>query len=285
MRPLARIVIWLFVALLGVQARAEAIAIIGVNTGSFAGPDNSPANGNGTIDDIFAAAATFWEAVILDPRTITIQYEWDNSGGLLGAYDGTTIHIPALNPWFVDATPLVNEEYTTLESHVGVVGGTTLNYSVGFSDGTGAAAGFDLLTVLIHEIGHALSFVNPNLFADYADGDVDVTAPRPLEGLQLPLIGVHLGTPPGYVGMNPVMFPTIGEGERRFISDADLLFVGQSGEWQQLDPNRFPSAPEPGAVCLLGLGAAALRLRSRRAAMTNSSPFRGSMRATTLIKQ
>jgi hypothetical protein len=59
--------------------------------------------------------------------------------------------------------------------------------------------------------------VNPNVFVDYADGDVDVTAPRPLAGLELPVIGVHLGTPTGYLGMNPVMFPTIGPGERRLF--------------------------------------------------------------------
>ena len=61
--------------------------------------------------------------------------------------------------------------------------GTTLNYSVGLSGGTGAAEGFDLLTVLIHEIGHALSFVNPNVVLDYADGDVPEPASRSLLGV------------------------------------------------------------------------------------------------------
>lgn len=264
MRRHALIVTCLFVTLLGIRSPAEALAILGVNTGTFAGPDNSPANGNGTIDDVFAAAAAFWEQAILDPVTITIPYQWENTGSGLGFYDGTTIYASALNPWFVDATPLANEEFTTTESHLATVNGTTLNYSVGFSGGTGAAINFDLLTVLIHEIGHVLSFVNPNVFADYADGDVDVTAPRPLAGLTLPLTGVHLGTPSGYAGMNPVMFPTLEPGERRLISDADLLFVAQSGLWQQLDPNRFQSVPEPATCCLLGLGAA-LTLRRRRA--------------------
>src|SRR5688572_12531179 len=97
------IVICLFVMLLGLQAPAEALAILGVNTAGFAGPDNSPANGNGNIDDVFAAAAAFWEQLILDPATITVQYTWANTGSGLAAYDGTTIHVSALNPWFVDA--------------------------------------------------------------------------------------------------------------------------------------------------------------------------------------
>ena len=59
MRP--RAFIWLFVALLGLHAPVEAVTIVGVNTAEFAGPDNSPANGNGTIDAVFAAAAQFWE--------------------------------------------------------------------------------------------------------------------------------------------------------------------------------------------------------------------------------
>jgi hypothetical protein len=181
----------------------------------------------------------------------------------LAAYDGTTIFVSALNPWFVDATPLLNEEFTTPESHVGTVSGTPLNYSVGFSGGIGAAADFDLLTVLIHEIGHALSFRNPDIFDQYAGGVVVVTAPRPLAGLALPLSGVHLGRPAGYAGMSPVMFPFMEPGERRFISDADLLFVAQSGLWEQLDPNRLQSVPEPATVSLLGLGAA-LAWRRRR---------------------
>jgi hypothetical protein len=227
------------------------------------GSPTSPVNGNGTIDEVFAVAAAFWEQQILGPGTITLQYTWENSASALGAYDGTTIFVSALNPWFVDATPLLNEEYTTLESHLGTVNGTSLNYSVGFSGGTGAAADFDLLTVLIHEIGHALSFVNPDIFVDYADGDVDITAPRPLAGLALPLNGAHLGRPAGYAGMSPLMFPFLDPGERRLISDADLLFVAQSGLWQQLNPDRFHSVPEPSTLLLLGLGAAG-SLRRRR---------------------
>jgi hypothetical protein len=103
--------------------------------GSVAGPDNSPANGNGTIDDVFAAAATFWEELILDPVTLTVQYRWEDTASALAAYDGTTIGVSALNPWFVDATPLLNEKFTTPEYHLGTVNGTTLNYSLGLSGG------------------------------------------------------------------------------------------------------------------------------------------------------
>ena len=171
-----------------------------------------------------------------------------------------------MHQWFVDATPLVNEEFTTPEAHASTVNGTTINYGRGFSGGAGPAAGFDLLTVLIHEIGHALSFVNPAIFVEYADGDVDVTAPRPMAGVALPLSGVHLGIPAGYVGMRPVMFPTTASGERRLISDADLLFVAQSGLWQQIDSSRVAAAPEPATLSLLAVAAGVVALRRRSAA-------------------
>jgi hypothetical protein len=34
-------------------------------------------------------------------------------------------------------------------------------------------------------------------------------------------------------------------GERRFISDADVLFVEQTREWKELDPSRVQAVPEP----------------------------------------
>jgi hypothetical protein len=74
----------------------------------------------------------------------------------------------------------------------------------------------------------------------------------------------HLDTPAGDSDLEPVMFPLIDPGERRWISDADLLFVAQGGGWEQLDPARFAAIPEPGALALLGLGA--IGLASRRLA-------------------
>jgi len=168
--------------------------------------------------------------------------------------------------WFVDSTPETDEEFTgSLVRDVAVLGGVAVNYGVGVTGGTGAADGTDLLSVLIPEIGHILRGSSPDAFADAADGDVDVTAPRPLAGVQIPVTpgGFHLARPAGYAGLDPAMFPSIDVELRRFISDADLLYVAQGGNWQEVDPARFAAVPEPSALLLLGSALAALAGRRR----------------------
>ena len=118
--------------------------------------------------------------------------------------------------------------------------------------------------MLIHEIGHVLRGSSPEALADATDGDVDILAPLPYAGLELPITpgGFHLARPAGYSGIDPLMFPFVGEGVRRLISDADLLYVAQGGNWQ-VDPARFAAVPEPAFLVLLGSGLAAIAARRR----------------------
>jgi hypothetical protein len=254
---------------LTLAAPAAAASIHGNLLSFVAGPDNSPANGGGTLEEVFGAAARYWELALLDDVDVVIDYFWDFNGGPLafagGDRDGGFIAINTSGiDWFVDATPETHEEFTgPLVRDYATLGGVTVNYGVGVTGGTGAADGTDLLTVLIHEIGHVLRGGSPDAIADAADGDVDITAPRPSAGLEIPIIpgGFHLARPAGYAGLDPVMFPFVDVGQRRFISDADLLYVAQGGNWLEVDPARFAAVPEPATLLLLGPGLAAVAVR------------------------
>ena len=86
----------------------------------------------------------------------------------------------------------------------------------------------------------------------------EVTAPLQLAGLKLPVQEgcCHLDRRAGYAGANSLMF-TFGVelGERRFISDADVLFVEQTREWKELDPSRVQAFPRQPSLSLLKIGA------------------------------
>lgn len=129
---------------------------------------------DGQLATIAAAAAANWRAAGLDTRTLRVEYRIaDLPGGRLattiGRSDGSTLVLVDANAagigWFVDSTPLANEEFWGITS----VAGVTV---------TGAAAGrMDLLTVLHHELGHAAGI-------EHQDG-LSVMSPYLVEGQRL----------------------------------------------------------------------------------------------------
>lgn len=258
------ILVCVIVGLVTSAAPARALAILPHFNSTTSGPDNDPAAGGGNIQAVFAAAASFWERVLLDDRTVTIPFRWVEGSSGLGFSDGTSVFISRDLDWFVDSTPLLGEEYLSTTSGTAVIDGVTLNYHRGLAGGTGAATGYDLFTVMLHEIGHVLSF-GPDASAEWADGDVDITAPLPLAGISIPMHPrcCHVDLASGYTGPFPLLFPFIDVEERRFISDADLLFVAESGGWTRVDESLFRTVPEPALLGLLVVGTLGLARRRR----------------------
>ena len=109
------------------------------------------------LDAIVAAALARWADTGLDPMQIaalealTIEVV-DLDGLTLGAATGSLIQIDADAAgfgWFVDATPMDDAEFATTLADTHLLAG----------DGA-AAEGIDLLTTILHEMGHRLGLVD-----------------------------------------------------------------------------------------------------------------------------
>jgi len=213
----------------------------------LAGPEPGNAQGGGNLVDIFNAAADVWEATIRDEHTVTINYGWRQRGG--GVTAATAVMTGGGDPervarastmfdndgstgWFLDPTPTEPSEYTTYGEAWDDLGVGSLNTGRVWSGGAGPAARIDLFTTALHEIGHALglSEVVGRFEEDSADGDIDVTAPHPFAGSQLPITsGAHLNL------SSALMKPVASFGKRILPSVADTLAIGEVSEFEEAD--------------------------------------------------
>jgi hypothetical protein len=232
--------------------------------------------GGGDFNSLFNAAADYWEAALMDSHTVTIHYGWQSlSGGTLGVHvllaEGGTPHREtegtirfdndAATAWFTDATPLNHSEYGTFNSFSSNLGGGVMNVGRVHTNPSGSAVGrFDLFSVMLHEVAHALglSSANDAFVAGNGDFDVDVTVPRPFAGSSIPTVsGAHLN-----LG-NAAMWPSVSPGQRKLLSAADILANAEISKFTNinLDP-----VPEPGTIAALGLGISYVLARRRRRA-------------------
>jgi hypothetical protein len=239
--------------------------------------------GGGNLINIFNLAADWWEAAIQDTHTLTLAYGWGTGlgGGTLGAHNyiagaagkqtqGQIRFNNSFN-WFLDADPLDNSEFSGYTDVAMDLGGTDgpMNIGRGFSTALGDAAGrFDLFSVALHEIGHALglSSANPAFQAavgpnTVADRELLLTTTPLHAGAIIPIEGgsAHIAIP------EALMWPFTTQGRRTLISDADILANCQISQFRQcvLDP-QFGEIPTPGTLALVGISLVGLGWISRR---------------------
>ena len=231
--------------------------------------------GGGDFQALFNAAADMWEAAINDAHVVTLTYSWANLGsGTLGLHtmgtqggsphretSGTIQFANAASVgWFMDSTPTGNTEYTNFNETFQNLGGGSMQTGRVYTGATGNASGrTDMLSVMLHEIGHSLglSSANTAFQAGNGDLDVDVTSPRPFAGASIQTVsGAHINL------STSLMFPSIGTNLRRLISDADLVANAEISQFTSINLN---AVPEPTTMVVAGLGLAALIRRNRKA--------------------
>ncbi len=222
---------------------------------------------------MFEFAEDFYEDVFETPHTLTINYWYaDLNDNLLGLHNPVSqsggrvnesnIRIDTnrangnLTNWFIDPTPDTDNEYNmqqtlwrdltgTQQTDWYNFSGTTIDtFEVGFEGNATAAAAqnaADMLSVVLHEVGHALgmSSGNNSTVAETADGDYDYDSVN-IFGRTL---AIETANNSGDDNLNiahventdALMTPSLPNSTRRLPSHSDLLAMAAVHNYTAID--------------------------------------------------
>lgn len=218
-------------------------------------PTNSIGTGN--LTNIFNAACDVWEVAILDKHTVTVHYGWTNNGSaehMLITQDGipnretegviwfNNDDLPEHYLWYLDPKPLKcrqDKPYYEFNADLGAGPINATRWIILDS----SSSHFDLFTVALHEIGHALgmSLGNTSFVNEAVDNDIDITS-GPFAGMTIPLQTNIYGvvSHPEYVSSRVLMGGSFGPGERVLPSVLDIVAIAQLSQFKKLNLNLAP---------------------------------------------
>lgn len=254
-------------ASLGPPRPAAAINIIlSYNAASSVEPAADPTGA--ILTSLFQHAETFYQDVFEDTHTLTINYWWENlSAGTLGVHNLVSqaggretvanIRIDNNTSWFLDPTPANDSEFTMTQTlwrdltgaqqsdlYNNFGASTPATFEVGYTgtaNAGGPAAGvWDALSVVMHEVGHALgmSSANNSTIAETADNDYDFNSAF-VFGQPLAAEVADGGNIAHLDGSGfALMVPSVPSGLRRLPSHTDLFSMASGHSYVDLDVPR-----------------------------------------------
>lgn len=313
-------------AVVGCPTKANAELIINLDFSDFT--TGAPADGSDTLggatlaqaQTVIETAAEYWEIAFANSSSsINWVGQGANNGGTLtqdiavtwapkpdnvlatggtgflffdGRWDGGTLSWDndGSSQFFVDTTPGEHSEWNQFSERDHSHGGISMNSErVHYDAPPGTVRdSADMLSVAVHEIGHALGFggLPAYLDADLGnDSDIDITS-GDFSGAQIAIHGGHteflIESPPGGdfpydpgegsffppFDYNPsLMGPSIVTGTRKLLTEVDIAIVAQYLEFDMSTVNFNPqisAVPEPSSFAVLGAGLLYVVRRRRR---------------------
>jgi hypothetical protein len=281
----------LFTVLLLMISQASAMTIETRFIGGVA-----PANiaGKGNLTDIVNVAARMWESVFADSITITLNYGWEpiGSAGIHMAVDMNAQKTREISgtilldnsgavQFYLDPTPSGSEEYTKSVVESQNLGGGMINVSRIFSQPIGDAIGrVDLLSVVLHEMGHAMgmSLANSSFISQSSTGFIKIGSNLPYAGTSAPMALNSSGIIPHF-NVEQVLYGSLMAGlnsdERRIPSELDILINAQVSGYSILS-----FAPKYQTVSILSIQRPTVSQSTKIKSLINLIQSRNSQRKT-----
>ena len=208
---------------------------------------NPPANAirSGNLSDIVKTAASIWESAYSDSITINLYFGWARSvrPGIIFCKRVIPRDAKFPGPFFLTTAapsrfiwirrPIQARSIEDEAMSIRTLAADSLMLPRVYSSPVGEAAGhIDLLTVALHEMGHALGMSDSNLcfIRQSVDGFINVSGDYAFSGISIPLAYNNSGVVPHF-DSNQIVYGSLMSGvngdERRLPSALDILADAQ----------------------------------------------------------